>query len=114
MVRCGRCGLLRSDPILPVAELARLYEASEFIEPVSGTDEQLPQDATEVDPIAPAADSQPSDDDAVQPDAERDGRALFADTIPATTPAREGTQWHLTECRNRPSRRLRAARLTGM
>ena len=30
MVRCGRCGLLRSDPILPVAELARLYEASEF------------------------------------------------------------------------------------
>lgn len=30
MVRCERCGLLRSDPILPVAELARLYEASEF------------------------------------------------------------------------------------
>ena len=30
MVRCQRCGLLRSDPILPAAELARLYESSNF------------------------------------------------------------------------------------
>lgn len=30
MVRCQRCGLLRSDPILPVRELARLYESSKF------------------------------------------------------------------------------------
>ena len=30
MVRCRRCGLLRSDPILPAGELARLYESSQF------------------------------------------------------------------------------------
>ena len=30
MVRCQRCGLLRSDPILPLADLARLYNASHF------------------------------------------------------------------------------------
>lgn len=30
MVRCERCGLLRSDPILPMRELARLYESSRF------------------------------------------------------------------------------------
>ncbi len=30
MVRCQRCGLLRSDPILPSDELARLYESSKF------------------------------------------------------------------------------------
>ncbi len=30
MVRCQRCGLLRSDPILPAHELARLYESSNF------------------------------------------------------------------------------------
>lgn len=30
MVRCVRCGLLRSDPILPLEELSRLYRASHF------------------------------------------------------------------------------------
>jgi SAM-dependent methyltransferase len=30
MVRCERCGLLRSDPILSARELARLYESSKF------------------------------------------------------------------------------------
>ncbi len=30
MVRCTRCGLLRSNPILPVEELSRLYRASHF------------------------------------------------------------------------------------
>ena len=30
MVRCQRCGLLRSYPILPAGELARLYESSQF------------------------------------------------------------------------------------
>ena len=30
MVRCQRCGLLRSDPILPIRALARLYESSRF------------------------------------------------------------------------------------
>jgi SAM-dependent methyltransferase len=30
MVRCQRCGLLRSDPILPPTELARLYRSSQF------------------------------------------------------------------------------------
>jgi SAM-dependent methyltransferase len=30
MVRCQRCGLLRSDPILSARELARLYESSNF------------------------------------------------------------------------------------
>jgi len=30
MVRCQRCGLLRSDPILPPADLGRLYTASQF------------------------------------------------------------------------------------
>jgi SAM-dependent methyltransferase len=30
MVRCGRCGLLRSSPILPAGALARLYEGSHF------------------------------------------------------------------------------------
>src|SRR5262245_61843605 len=30
MVRCGRCGLLRSDPILSAGELARLYARSRF------------------------------------------------------------------------------------
>jgi SAM-dependent methyltransferase len=30
MVRCGRCGLLRSDPILSTEQLARLYEGSKF------------------------------------------------------------------------------------
>jgi len=30
MVRCQQCGLLRSDPILPAADLARLYESSNF------------------------------------------------------------------------------------
>lgn len=30
MVRCMGCGLLRSNPILPVEELARLYEGSHF------------------------------------------------------------------------------------
>lgn len=30
MVRCGRCGLLRSDPILTDEELGRLYAGSEF------------------------------------------------------------------------------------
>lgn len=30
MVRCGECGLLRSNPILPPEELARLYRSSQF------------------------------------------------------------------------------------
>ena len=30
MVRCGQCGLLRSDPILTDEELSRLYSGSEF------------------------------------------------------------------------------------
>lgn len=30
MVRCAACGLLRSNPILPVEELSRLYRASHF------------------------------------------------------------------------------------
>jgi SAM-dependent methyltransferase len=30
IVRCQRCGLLRSDPILPAADLGRLYESSQF------------------------------------------------------------------------------------
>ena len=30
MVRCVRCGLLRSNPILPLEELSRLYGASHF------------------------------------------------------------------------------------
>ncbi len=30
MVRCGQCGVLRSDPILSSGELARLYESSHF------------------------------------------------------------------------------------
>jgi SAM-dependent methyltransferase len=30
MVRCGECGLLRSNPILPPEELARLYQSSQF------------------------------------------------------------------------------------
>jgi hypothetical protein len=30
MVRCQRCGLLRSDPILSARELARLYASSKF------------------------------------------------------------------------------------
>ncbi len=30
MVRCGQCGLLRSDPILKEEELSRLYSGSEF------------------------------------------------------------------------------------
>lgn len=30
MVRCQRCGLLRSDPVLSARELARLYESSKF------------------------------------------------------------------------------------
>lgn len=28
LVRCGKCGLVRSDPILPDSELARLYQGS--------------------------------------------------------------------------------------
>lgn len=30
MVRCVRCGLVRSDPVLPLGELAQLYRASHF------------------------------------------------------------------------------------
>ena len=30
MVRCGKCGLIRSDPVLPEEELARLYCGSAF------------------------------------------------------------------------------------
>lgn len=30
MVRCGNCGLIRSDPVLPEEELARLYRGSTF------------------------------------------------------------------------------------
>lgn len=30
MVRCRNCGLIRSDPVLPEAELARLYKGSSF------------------------------------------------------------------------------------
>ena len=30
MVRCRRCGLLRSNPILPIEELSRLYEGSHY------------------------------------------------------------------------------------
>jgi 2-polyprenyl-3-methyl-5-hydroxy-6-metoxy-1,4-benzoquinol methylase len=30
MVRCEQCGVLRSDPILPQSELARLYASSQF------------------------------------------------------------------------------------
>jgi SAM-dependent methyltransferase len=30
MVRCRKCGLIRSDPVLPEAELARLYQGSSF------------------------------------------------------------------------------------
>lgn len=30
MVRCRNCGLIRSDPVLPETELARLYEGSSF------------------------------------------------------------------------------------
>ena len=30
MVRCERCGLLRSNPILPLEDLSRLYRASHF------------------------------------------------------------------------------------
>ena len=30
MVRCQQCGVLRSDPILPPSELARLYASSKF------------------------------------------------------------------------------------
>jgi len=32
MVRCRRCGLLRSDPIIPADHLARLYAGSQFDE----------------------------------------------------------------------------------
>jgi 2-polyprenyl-3-methyl-5-hydroxy-6-metoxy-1,4-benzoquinol methylase len=42
IVRCARCGLLRSDPVLPDGELARLYEGSE----VTYTEEALFAGAT--------------------------------------------------------------------